>query len=356
MKRCEIFVLRLVCLVCSLLCSGVGTTLMAAPLVESYALVATTRFGRTAFDYTYRPLVRVDSHSYRGAAFTVTSKNPATQIVKGRIALGDIDAGNVVLAPDTFTIRQDRLVAFDRMALEFAFSGDVVSKDPGTSGLSVGDLSFVEVGGRPGHELLLPIQGADPPAGESMIVAVDIYGPSVSGAMFRLLDAHGLPLGSGPLTRLPDAHAGSPRHFGKVEVPIQPFRIEVSAVGLDTRTFFWVSRTYAPSGISLRILAQERSKSWKHGEAIPMILRLVSSASAASGVFIVRMWLPSDWGGNTGPWTINLEPGAVSEIPLSVTTPSTGTPFARYTVTAEAAPAIPAKAKPVLSSLQIEVE
>lgn len=108
-------------------------TAVAAPFVESYTLISSVRTGRTTFDYTYRPLIRVDSNSYRNASFTITSSNPATQIVKASINVGDLDAGNVVLAPDTFTIRQDRLVPFDRAALQFAFSGTMVSKDLGLS-------------------------------------------------------------------------------------------------------------------------------------------------------------------------------------------------------------------------------
>jgi hypothetical protein len=262
--------------------SAASPTASAAPFVESYTLVSSVRSGRTTFDYTYRPLVRVDSNSYRSATFVATSRNPATQVVKGSINLGDLDAGKVVLAPDTFTIRQDRLVPFDRAALDFSFSGTMVSKDSGASGLSVGKVAFLEQGGRPGHEVLLPIQGADPQAGQAMPVAVDIYGPAVSGATYRLLDSHGLPLASGPLSQNSDAPSTSPRYFAKVEVPNQPFKIEVSAVGQSASIFAWLSTLYTPTPTTLRI--EPSTAILSKSQTIPVILRLASFGATPSGV------------------------------------------------------------------------
>jgi hypothetical protein len=102
--------------------------LSAAPVVQSYSLVSSVRSGRTTFDYTYRPLVRGDGDSYHNAAFAITSTNPSTQVINNVVNIGDLDAEQVMLATNTFTIRQDRLVPFDQSALHFAFSGQAISK------------------------------------------------------------------------------------------------------------------------------------------------------------------------------------------------------------------------------------
>ncbi len=327
-------------------------TASAAPFVESYTLVSSVRSGRTTFDYTYRPLIRVDSNSYRNAAFTVRSNNAATQIIKAAVNAGDLDAGNVVLAPDTFTIRQDRLMPFDRAALQFFFSGTMVSRDSGLSGLSVGKVTFLEPGGRPGHEMLLPAQGSDPPAGESIEMTVDIYG-SVTSATYRLLDESAQELGSGSLQQYTSTGSPSPRYGGEVSVPIQPFKIEVSAVGQSLDTFVWLSRLYTPTVTSLRIepLKGVLSK----GETVPVTLRLASAGSAPGADYTVRLWLPPGFSGAAGPWTLAIGPGLTRDISTSITAPAAGAAFVRYTVVAEALAAAPG-ATSVSSKFVFEVE
>lgn len=329
--------------------SAASPTASAAPFVDSYTLVSSVRSGRTTFDYTYRPLVRVDSNSYRNAVFSATSRNPATQVVKGSINVGDLDAGNLVLAPDTFTIRQDRLVPFDRTALDFAFSGTTVSKDVGPSNLSVGKLMFLEPGGRPGHEMLLPMRSSDPPAGQPITMTVDIYG-SIFSARYRLLDVRAQELGSGSLSQYPDAHSTSPRYLADFPVPTEPFKIEISAVGGST--FVWLSRLYMPAVTTLRI-EPAKGVLFK-GETVPTILRLASTGASNTG-YTVRLWLPSGFSGTAGPWTITLAPGETRDITTSITAPATGVRFVRYTVVAEALPVGP-DSVPVSSTFEFEVE
>jgi len=331
--------------------SAESPTASAAPFVDSYTLVSSVRSGRTTFDYTYRPLIRVDGNSYRNAVFTVTSKNAATQILKAVINAGDLDAGNVVLAPDTFTIRQDRLVPFDRTVLDFAFSGTIVSKDVGPSDLSVGTLMFLEQGGRLGHELMLPIQGTDPPAAQPITMSVDIYG-SVLSASYKLLDQHSMVIASDSLSQFPDAHTTSPRYATIVPVPSQPFRVEISAVGTAS-TFVWLSRFYMPTVTTLRIDPAKGILS--KGETVSVILRLASTDASSSSGYTVRLLLPPGFSGGAGPWTVTLAPGETRDITTSITAPATGAQFVRHTIYAEALAAQP-DAVPVSSVFALEVE
>lgn len=323
----------------------------AAPFVESYTLVSSVRSGRSSFDYTYRPLIRVDSNSYRNAAFTVTSTTPATQVVKAAVIVGDLDAGNIVLTPDTFTIRQDRLVPFDRTALQFVFSGTIVSQEQGPGNLSVGEVTFLEPGGRTGHEILLSMPSSDPPAGQSIAMSVDVYG-SVGSATYRLLDTSGQELANGYLSQPTDANSTSASYVAVVLVPSQPFKIEISAVGNNPTPFVWLSRLYVPTVTSLRIEPVKGVLS--KGETVPVTLRLAST-SASSANYTVRLWLPAGLSGNTGPWNVALGPGETRDISTSITAPVGGAAFVRYTVIAEALAEVTGSV-PVSCNFEFEVE
>lgn len=322
----------------------------AEPVVQSYSLVSSVRSGRTTFDYTYRALVRSDQASYRNARFTLTSAAAATQVIDGSVAVGDLDAGQVVLAADTFTIRQDRLLPFNPGALSFAFAGQTVGSGVGPSKLSVGSLLFLEPGGRPGHEGLFPIEASAPPAGELVPMRLEIYG-QVHSANYQLVDASGQALAGGDLMRIPQEDAASPTYFTVASVPSQPFRVAISATGTSADSLAWQSRLYSPTTTSLRLIPSKAILA--KGETVPLTVRLGSPTTG--GTYTVRLWLPPEWSGNSGPWSVAVSAGETRDIATTITAPASGAAFVHYTVIAEALPLDPG-IPTVASTLNFEVE
>ncbi len=99
----------------------------AAAEVTGQELVSSVRAGRTSFDYTYRITVRNGTPALAAAQALVVSNSPATQVVKGSVALGDIAAGATLTSTDTFTIRQDRTAPFNPASLIWVVAGGVVA-------------------------------------------------------------------------------------------------------------------------------------------------------------------------------------------------------------------------------------
>jgi hypothetical protein len=106
----------------------IGTT--PAPAQEltigGYTLVSSQRVTRTVFDYTYRAQLSNPGPAGGLAALGVTAQvmslSPATQIVDGTLSFGDVPAGGAAASVDTFTIRQDRAVAFNPAALAWTIN------------------------------------------------------------------------------------------------------------------------------------------------------------------------------------------------------------------------------------------
>jgi hypothetical protein len=63
-----------------------------ATAVSGMNLVNSVRVGRTTFDYTYTISVTNDATALANATATVTSSSPATVIVRGTVALGNVAA------------------------------------------------------------------------------------------------------------------------------------------------------------------------------------------------------------------------------------------------------------------------
>lgn len=109
----------------------------AEPTVVGYELVSSTRVDRTRFDYRYRVRVQNAAPAYTNASFTVTSSVASTQVIEAVVAMGEVPANTSSLSTDTFTIRQDRLVAVNLAALAWRFSGvalpagSLLNGDPG---------------------------------------------------------------------------------------------------------------------------------------------------------------------------------------------------------------------------------
>ena len=89
------------------------------------------------------------------------------------------------------------------------------------------DFDFVELGGRPGHEGLFPIQ-RPPGKGESIACTMSLGGAN-SGVQLFFVTGDNRPISMVPM----DADPGNSQQFlGRCVVPAQPFRVRVS--GRDT--------------------------------------------------------------------------------------------------------------------------
>lgn len=111
----------------ALLIAGVatiGVTANAAPEVTNLHLVSSERIDRTTFAYTYRIEVDNDLPGLEGTVATVTSSSPATVIVDDAVSLGTLPIGTMT-STDTFTLHQDRTVAFDPAALDWDFAAKI---------------------------------------------------------------------------------------------------------------------------------------------------------------------------------------------------------------------------------------
>ena len=95
----------------------------AAAQVTGLQLVSSARAGRTTFDYTYRITVLNGTPALSSALASVTSPVASTQVVKGSVLLGNLAAGVSTTSTDTFTIRQDRTVAFNPALLVWTVTG-----------------------------------------------------------------------------------------------------------------------------------------------------------------------------------------------------------------------------------------
>lgn len=306
----------------------------AAPSVEGFDLVSSSRSGRTTFNYTYTLRVRADARAYSSGTFTVTSTNTATGVVKGTVALGAVDAGDFVRTADTFVIQQDRLTPFDPSALHFSFAGNVVGTTAGPANLRVGPIVFLEEAGRPGHGGSFPLQGP-PTQGTSFMLRAEVYG-QVSSVGYSFLDTDGNTLASGPLISNPTGATLPANHFvAPVTVPAQPFSILISASGSDGQPLMYqTAKVFNPPNYSLRIIPSPAVLA--PGQSVGLSLQL--SSSGASGAFTLTLLLPSGFGGGGGgPWDVTLSPGQTTTVTTNITAPPVANAAYFYTIGASVA-------------------
>lgn len=79
----------------------------------NYQVQSSTRVGRTEFEYVMRISVTNQAASAQGVRAQVFSLSTNTVIVDGEVQFGDVAFGQSATSVDTFTIRQNRLSAFD---------------------------------------------------------------------------------------------------------------------------------------------------------------------------------------------------------------------------------------------------
>jgi hypothetical protein len=105
-----------------------------------------------------------------------------------------------------------------------------------------------QIGGRPGHEGLVPIDG-DPIEGQPVYIRADVVGPYATVAL-RLVDSNDQPIQAVDRTHndaLTDAD-----FVGQLTVPTQPFKVAASGTTRDGSTYDVVDgRLYTPQTIQL---------------------------------------------------------------------------------------------------------
>lgn len=99
-----------------------ATSLRANPIVTDLSLVSEKRINRTTFEYTYKVTFKNDGVNRTDLKATASGVGAGTTIVEGEVVIGSLSPNQVISPPDTITLRQDRLTAFDRSALVWVFN------------------------------------------------------------------------------------------------------------------------------------------------------------------------------------------------------------------------------------------
>ena len=112
----------------------------AAATVTGIQLVNSVRSGRTTFDFTYRIQVQNGTPSLNTGVASVTSSAPGTVILKSSVTLGMVAANAAVTSTDTFTLRQNRLSAFDPTKLTWTVTDNGSTNTPASLALALSQL------------------------------------------------------------------------------------------------------------------------------------------------------------------------------------------------------------------------
>lgn len=131
--------LRLVSLWLAVLASALLPGFATAQTVTGQELVSSVRSGRTTFDYSYRITVRNGDVALNTAQASVQSTSPATQVIKGTVALGDLAVGATLTSTDVFTIRQDRTLPFNPAVLAWTVTGVPAVAGPSSMEISLSE-------------------------------------------------------------------------------------------------------------------------------------------------------------------------------------------------------------------------
>ena len=227
----------------------------ASPEVVGISLIRTVRVDRAVFDYTFSVSMRGDSGSYRDATLLVASRAPGTTVLTPQIAVGGIDAGDLVRNAGVFTIRQDRAAVFDRGLLSFSFRGTATGSSAAsaldTRAPKIGRVAFYQQGDGI-HGGSFPLEGGSPIANDDMPLVADVFG-EITLAGFALLDEFGQVLASGDMYR-PVGEEASPQFAAVVRVPAVPFRARITARGANGANVTWTSaRSYKPAALTVKL-------------------------------------------------------------------------------------------------------
>ncbi len=105
-----------------------------------YRQTAQQRVGRTEVEYSFTvDATNTGTTSATGLSGSVASTNPATAIVEGALAIGDLAPGQKKTGVDSFTIRQDRTQPFAPAQLVFQVTSATAPNPPSGLTALVGD-------------------------------------------------------------------------------------------------------------------------------------------------------------------------------------------------------------------------
>ncbi len=308
-------------------------------LVQSYQLISEKRISRTVSDLTYKVSVRNTGESDKigvsgkGESLSTTATFPATNTIN----FGDIAAGAVATSIDTFTIRQDRTKTFTTDQLNWQFA----------TALKVGEIEFLEPGGRPQHESGFKIQGSNPPMGSRLGMAVEIYGnPTIVN--FTLLDFGSDEISSAKLINSPP---GSPEYYSEVDIPRGPFTIKIDGLNAEGTHFRWLSKQILPKALNLKVNPEKALLA--KGEEINVEIHIGSSIIGAP--YSIELLLPTGFSGNVGPWLVSPVANQTSKLSTTIVAPTTGNELDAYTLEVRATPT-DSSLDSITSSLRIIVE
>jgi hypothetical protein len=313
--------------ICSTLLCAIAS---AAPVIESIHFVSGVQSGDRTCDLTYRVLVRGDDRPYRAASINVSAVDAALTILNGTVAIQEIDSDQLLLTSpftaryDVSALRKQKIkvspwcpepgdddgkkgasppISLSSFSLTFAGQLNGTSSTAGS--MRIGELSFLEGGGRPGHEGTFPIQGDSPPAGAALAVLANIFG-GANSASYQFIDASGIILTSGTLSST-GAASGNAFYASGFLIPFVPFRVAISALDPLGNNLTWQSRLYNPASIAVRIVPVNDTIS--PGQTINVGLQVASAR--IKGRYVLNLYLPPGLTNKSGPLTIDVAPGTV---------------------------------------------
>ena len=346
----------------------------ATPTVESIQFLSGVQSNDNTCDLKYRILIRGDHRSYRSASFAVTTSVATLAMLNGTVSVPEIDSEQVMLTAP-FSVRYN-VSAFRKQKIKisnwcpepdddvgkgtsvpplsatnfaFQFTGLMVGISPTAGTLRVGELAFLEGGGRPGHEGTFPIQGDSPPAGAEVTLSVDIFG-GASSVAYQLLSATSVVLNGTSLTAS-SSNAWEKNFSGAIVVPSQPFRIGLTATNPNGQTLTWQSRLYSPAPLAVRIVPTTAIV--KVGQTVPVTLQIASDSIV--GRYTVTMYPPPQFTVAPGSMKTSVIAKTITSLKTSLVVGPSATQYTRYPLLVEAIPTNPAL--PSISAvLDFEVE
>lgn len=308
-----------------------GMPAWADPEVEGIDLVSAVRVDRTRFDYTYSLRVRGDARSYLDGTFTVSSIVNGTAVVKPLVAVGRIDAGEFLRTTDTFTIRQDRQVLFDKSNLRLTFNGQLLpASDSSRSGVpAVAGVELLEVRPIPGHSARTTAIQGPPTAGGSIGVRATLIG-EIASATASMLSLDGALLASSSL--IPFGAKGA--HHGRFVVPASPFVLAIKVTGLNGSSVQWESKSFTPAPLTVRLMPE--SAVVRFSKPMQIQVEVISGGVNGDYNFSFRQ-LPPGFRVSNMNWTQFIHPGR-SVLSVQITPPISGDPFSFHTLSLVVSP------------------
>lgn len=282
-----------------------------APQVEQLDLVSEKRIDRTRYEYTFKVSVRGSGASFKEGAFAVSSSAATTTVVDGTFSIGSISAGQVVRSSDTFSVRHDRTVPFDKTKLNFAFAGSKASAVAGGEALTIGKVSLYQLGGRIGHGGMVEVRTDRYAPGEKLELRTTVFGTPTS-VDYSLVDEAGQILSRGALTRL---EAGSQTYKAAIEVPASAFKISVAAASAAGASLTWTSNKFQPQAFGFNISFEKPT--FKVGEVLKG--RITSPLAAAPEGYTLKLMLPDEFSANVVSWKVNTKAGQAVDFTFDLT-------------------------------------